>query len=58
MCCSSVRRTRRRIQENTGLLTSVLRNVMEQIILSAVMQHVKDNQGIRPNKHRFVKDRS
>ncbi|PKU41508.1 rna-directed dna polymerase from mobile element jockey-like [Limosa lapponica baueri] len=31
---------------------------MEQIILSAITQHVKDNQLIRPNQHEFKKNRS
>ncbi|KAK4826183.1 hypothetical protein QYF61_006127 [Mycteria americana] len=31
---------------------------MEQIILSAITQHVQDNQVIRPNQHGFMKDRS
>ncbi|GAB0188265.1 mitochondrial enolase superfamily member 1 [Grus japonensis] len=39
-------------------LTSVLGKVMEQIILSAIMQHVQDNQVIRPSQHRFMKGRS
>ncbi|KAK4832555.1 LOW QUALITY PROTEIN: hypothetical protein QYF61_024055 [Mycteria americana] len=32
-------------------LTSVLGKVMEQIILSAIMRHVQDNQAIRPSQH-------
>ncbi|KAK4822681.1 hypothetical protein QYF61_019550 [Mycteria americana] len=39
-------------------LTLVLGKVMEQIILSAIMQHVQDNQVIRPSQHGFVKGRS
>ena len=39
-------------------LTSVTGNVMEQIILSAIAQHVQDNQGIRPSHHGFMKGRS
>ncbi|KAK4823487.1 hypothetical protein QYF61_002551 [Mycteria americana] len=39
-------------------LTSVPGKVMEQIILSAIMQHVQDNQAIRPSQHRFMKGRS
>ena len=31
---------------------------MEQIILSAVTQHVEDNQGIKPSQHGFRKGRS
>ncbi|GAB0209228.1 hypothetical protein GRJ2_003388500 [Grus japonensis] len=31
---------------------------MEQIILSAIMWHVQDNQVIRPSQHGFVKGRS
>jgi len=30
---------------------------MEQFILSAVTGHVKDNQGIRPSQHGFMKGR-
>ncbi|GAB0199824.1 mitochondrial enolase superfamily member 1 [Grus japonensis] len=39
-------------------LASVLGKVMEQIILSAITQHVQDNQAIRPSQHGFVKGRS
>ncbi|GAB0204265.1 mitochondrial enolase superfamily member 1 [Grus japonensis] len=39
-------------------LTSVLGEVMEQIILSAITWHVQDNQGIRPSQHEFRKGRS
>ena len=39
-------------------LTSVPGKVREQIILSAIMQHVQDNQAIRPSQHGFVKGRS
>ncbi|KAK4825821.1 hypothetical protein QYF61_002944 [Mycteria americana] len=35
-----------------------LTSVMEQIILSAIMQHVQDNQVIRPSQHGFMKSRS
>ncbi|PKU32033.1 rna-directed dna polymerase from mobile element jockey-like [Limosa lapponica baueri] len=31
---------------------------MEQIILSAIMQHMKNNQVIRPSQHGFMKGRS
>jgi len=31
---------------------------MERFILSALTRHVKDNQGIRPSQHRFMKGRS
>ena len=31
---------------------------MEQIILSAIMQHVQDNQVIRPSQHGFMKGKS
>ncbi|GAB0179643.1 mitochondrial enolase superfamily member 1 [Grus japonensis] len=39
-------------------LTLVLRKVMEQIILTAIMRHVQDNQVIRPSQHGFMKGRS
>ncbi|GAB0183527.1 mitochondrial enolase superfamily member 1 [Grus japonensis] len=39
-------------------LTSVLRKVMEQIILSDVTQHIQDNQVIRPRQHGFMKGKS
>ena len=31
---------------------------MEQIILTAIMQHVQDNQAIRPSQHGFMNGRS
>ncbi|KAK4831158.1 hypothetical protein QYF61_015628 [Mycteria americana] len=39
-------------------LTSVPGKVMEQIILSAITQHVQDNQAIRHSQHWFMKGRS
>ncbi|GAB0204135.1 mitochondrial enolase superfamily member 1 [Grus japonensis] len=39
-------------------LTLVLGKVMEQIIVSAVMQHTQDNQAIRPSQHGFMKGKS
>ncbi|KAK4832922.1 hypothetical protein QYF61_026565 [Mycteria americana] len=42
----------------TVSLTSVPGKVMEQIIWSAITQHVQDNQVIRPSHHGFMKGRS
>ena len=39
-------------------LTSVLGNVMEQIILREITQHVQDNHGIRLSHRGFMKDSS
>jgi len=39
-------------------LTLVLGKSMERFILSALIGHVKDNQGIRPTQHGFMKGRS
>ncbi|GAB0178040.1 mitochondrial enolase superfamily member 1 [Grus japonensis] len=39
-------------------LTLVPGRVMQQIILSAIMQHVQDKQVIRPSQHGFMKGRS
>jgi len=39
-------------------LPSVPGKIMEQFILSALTGHVKDNQGIRPSQHGFMKGRS
>lgn len=39
-------------------LTLVPGKVMEQIIISAIMWHTEDSQGIRPSQHKFMKDRS
>jgi len=41
-----------------GSLTSVLYKIMELFILSVLNEHVKDNQGIRPSQHGFMKGRS
>ena len=38
----------------TVRLTSKSGKVMEQIVLSAIIQHVQDNQGIRPRQHGFT----
>ncbi|KAF1503200.1 hypothetical protein FQV18_0001221, partial [Eudyptula minor novaehollandiae] len=39
-------------------LTSVPGKVMEQFILRALTRHVRDNQGIRPSQHGFMRGRS
>jgi len=39
-------------------LTLVPGKIMERFILSALTGHVKDNQGIRPSQHRFMKGMS
>ncbi|KAJ7418846.1 RNA-directed DNA polymerase from mobile element jockey-like protein [Willisornis vidua] len=39
-------------------LTSVSGKVMDQIILSAITQHLEDRQGIRACQHRFRRGRS
>ena len=39
-------------------LTSVPGKVVEQIILSAVTQHIQDNQVMRPSHHGFMKGES
>jgi len=39
-------------------LTSVPSKVMERFILSVLTRHAKDNQGIRPRQHGFMKGRS
>jgi len=39
-------------------LTSVPGKIMERFILSVLTGHVKDNQGIRPSQHGFMKGRS
>jgi len=36
----------------------VLGNIIERFILSVLTGHVKDNQGIRPSQHGFMKGRS
>ncbi|RMC19602.1 hypothetical protein DUI87_03161 [Hirundo rustica rustica] len=46
------------VGDSEGHLTSVLRKVMEQIILNAIKQHVQNNHVIRPSQHVFRKGRS
>ncbi|TRZ25692.1 hypothetical protein HGM15179_001411 [Zosterops borbonicus] len=39
-------------------LTSVPGRIMEQFILSVIMQHLQDGQGVRASQHRFRRGRS
>ena len=39
-------------------MTLVPGKLMEQLILSTIIQHMGDNQMIRPNQHGFMKGRS
>ena len=39
-------------------LTLVPGKIMEQVILSAITQHMQDNQGVRPSQRGFRKGRS
>ena len=39
-------------------LTSVPRKIMEQLTLSAIMQHVQDNQATRPSQQVLMKGKS
>lgn len=39
-------------------INAVPGKVMDQIILNAIMQHVQDNQMIKPSQHRFTKVRA
>ena len=39
-------------------MTSVPGKLMEQLILSTIIQHVQDNHMIRPSQHGFMKGRS
>lgn len=38
-------------------LTLVLGKVMEEIILTSIIQHIQDNHGIKPSQHGFMKER-
>jgi len=40
-----------------GSLTLVLGKLMERFLLSVLTRHVKDNEGIRPSQHGFMKGR-
>ena len=39
-------------------LTSIPGKLMEQLIQSTILQHMRDNQGIRHSQHGFMKGRS
>lgn len=39
-------------------LTLVPEKVLEQVVMSAILLHVPDNQGIRPSQPEFSKGRS
>ena len=39
-------------------LTSVPGKVMEQVVLGEIIRHVRDDRGIRPSQHGFMKGRS
>lgn len=65
-CCYEIKLLRRLSVSNlhpapsaSSLLQEIFPgNIMEQILLNAIMQHLQDNQDIRPRQHGFVKDRS